>query len=402
MNFRSINIELDERIKDMYDKLCPKSSSGNIERLLSVMPSNIEIKVVNNIQRYYTLKFRHFTVNVRNTYLSMSIRYLKNYNTTLYNLNLRDSRHVALFLTSLDDIFPEWHKELSELEQKRRRRNEAWSRFKNAELWIHSNYDDDTNIEQMPYVYYNSRAAYIMMHDRDEPWTNLNSLDEIVHELNSKGIEIDKNEWQKEVENAIAEGKAKWIERKTLAEQQIKNSAQKTHQVRLQSMKAKVLVRIAEEKLGCKFDTDIRDNYRELSLKDTFFLLKYKIFNKIIIELEIPLNNLEESLREALSAMEESIKLEKTITPLLSGKKYSVYLNSDDEYSDRIYFVLGIRKKHKIPQLYKIEGNELIPTDSYHIKRVKVEPISQYVNELNLIAKKHNAMRYYVSGAFDD
>ena len=69
--------------------------------------------------------------------------------------------------------------EVEVLENNRKRRNKAWLDFHNAQLLIKSDFTRQTNIEHLPIIYYNCRAAYELTKTRDEDWKICSSLKEI-------------------------------------------------------------------------------------------------------------------------------------------------------------------------------------------------------------------------------
>jgi hypothetical protein len=160
-------------------------------------------------------------------------------------------------------------KEVEVLENNRKRRNKAWLDFHNAQLLIKSDFTRQTNIEHLPIIYYNCRAAYELTKTRDEDWKICSSLKEIEKVLQSKGINADIQTWKTECETAITNGLQKLEEKEKAIAKQTKDLARKKHLLTLQIRKLEVLIKIQEMLLNCKLKYNLHDNEANTSLDET-------------------------------------------------------------------------------------------------------------------------------------
>lgn len=174
------------------------------------------------------------------------------------------------------------------------------------------------------------------------------------------------------------------------SDKQTKSLAQNKHKVKLFTIKANILIKLAEERLSVKLESYVKHDFQEFMLCKTFVVLKYKIFDKITIHFEIPFCDGEVGIENAFDALEHVLNLEKTINPMLKGKEYGIYLNEKHRNPE---FIIGIRKKRWLPG-FKFENHEMVPNYTWYIEEFNVEPMCSYIKKLNDIIKLNYIMLY--------
>ena len=373
--YRGINIEMSERITNMFKTMCTitdKISCDTIS-IIRATPLYVDIKTNQHIEKIYTLNFKSYVATMSESCKSIIIYFHKQYSTILYDIKHYKTLEITTFLSTLDTILPEWLKEVEVLENNRKRRNKAWLDFHNAQLLIKSDFTRQTNIEHLPIIYYNCRAAYELTKTRDEDWKICSSLKEIEKVLQSKGINADIQTWKTECETAITNGLQKLEEKEKAIAKQTKDLARKKHLLTLQIRKLEVLIKIQEMLLNCKLKYNLHDNEANTSLDETNIFVFYEFNENIHISKTMPILNID--LQEFSQGLKYIIEIKKQIQPLLKEEKYDIY-------EDEQRFILA----YKAPST----GFFSLTLPHYDHDCEIITPTNILIKKLNEIKQKYN------------
>lgn len=391
MDYKGTDIELTERIKAMYTRACPIQDSIQTKALLMgrMMPEYVNVSSVVTSQTTYHYQFQHFKASMKEHGSILNIR-VRNTIVSLMSANHIEGKVLVEFLIKLDNIMPQWNKEIEELERQRKRKNKAWSDYMNAELWLKSDYDKNTRTERMPYIYYNSRAAYELMRNKDEAWEWQPNLDSIAKMLKSKGIVIDKVQWRTYCESLITTGIEKWHRRETLYAERMKGFARKRHLRTILTKKADVMVDMIKTRIGVELTHHIEDDERQPDLQNTFLAVFVVIYKQINVVARIPLADIDQYIENTEQAFTELLSLGKELKKLLKGKIYDVY--TEFRHPDSI--VLAYKTKPLTPRYYTIDGQPY--EDDMKLNAVYGEPANILVDRINSIAKSNKMTFQYI------
>lgn len=391
MEYKGFDIELTERIKAMYSRICPMQDAIHSDALSlgRMMPEYVNVSSVVASQTTYHYQFRHFKASMKEYGSVLNIR-VRNTIASLISANHTDAKTLISFLIQLDNIMPLWNKELEALERQRKRKNKAWADYMNAELWLKSDYDKNTPTERMPYVYYNSRAAYELMRKNDEDWQWQPNLDHIADVLNSKGITIDKEQWRTYCESLIAAGIEKWHKRETLYAERMKGFARKRHLRTILTKKADVIVNMMKARIGAELSHHIEDDEIQPDLQNTFLIVLFEFYKNINAVARIPLADIDQYMEAIEQAFTELLSLGKQLKKSLKRKTYGVYTEFD--HPDTIF--LAYKTKPLTPRYYTIDGQPY--EDDMELNKVHGEPANTLVDRINSIAKSNKMIFQYI------
>lgn len=392
MEYKGFDIELTEKIRAMYQHVCPMQDVIHTDALSlgRMMPEYVNVSSVAVSQTTYHYQFRHFKASMKEYGSVLNVR-VRNTIASLLSVNHIDGKVLVEFLIKLDNIMPQWNKELEDLERQRKRKNKAWVDYMNAELWLKSDYDKNTPTERMPYVYYNSRAAYELTRKSDEDWQWQPNLDHIADVLNSKGITIDKAQWRTYCESLITTGIEKWHKRETLYAERMKGFARKRHLRTILTKKADVIVNMMKTRIGAELSHHIEDDERQPDLQNTFLTILVEIYKHINVVARIPLADIDQYMATTEQAFTELLSIGKQLKKILKGKTYDVYI----EFGHPDYVVLAYKTKPLTPRYYTIDGQPY--EDDMELNKVHGEPANTLVDRINSIAKSNKLTFQYIS-----
>lgn len=128
MEYKGFDIELTEKIRAMYLHVCTMQDAIRTDALSlgRMMPEYINVSSVVASQTTYHYQFRHFKASMKEYGNVLNVR-VRNTIASLVSANHIDGKVLVSFLVQLDNVMPQWTKELEEMEIQRKRNNTAWA-----------------------------------------------------------------------------------------------------------------------------------------------------------------------------------------------------------------------------------------------------------------------------------